>query len=382
MDKSPVSTKADSRRQALNQLAEWISNELSLFHTPRRIDVIRHGKTLGLTRKQSLSVLKTFPSITDVGRPTFPWPRKKTRNYRINYYGVLYVDLAFFNKRFSPELRSLGVISKTEENPALIAVDGATRFAMAEPLGPKGKSTQAVLKAMNVIFDRYFAQYGSFPFLVCSDREKAIMSKEMYAFLREKGAKLYAYKFSRTKALFAENLIRNLRSSMSMLRKEAAAKKRPLPKWTQMLPKLIEHYNDRPISYLGKTLSFSPRDITEKNFADYKAEIEKKFESYSLASFSIYPGLFKWKFPIGSRVRLKRRAVQVPGIGNDDAKLSAQPLLERYIFIVKRRVVHLNAKHQLIQTLILQEENTGEVTQQPEDACVLLDDQGFPVGEE
>ena len=358
------------REEALSQ---WLRDQLDLFHTPRRIDITREGQALGLSHRSIKRVLSTFPAYADVGRPVFPWPTKKHRNYRVHFFGTVFVDLAFFGKKASAELKALGAVSQTEQNPALVAIDGATHFAMAEPLGPGGKSTKAVLKAMDKIFERYKAQYNTYPYVLCSDREKAIMSTEMKRFLDEKGTRLYAYKFSRSKALFAENLIRILRASLSTLRKHRTVNGQPPVKWTRVLPSLIEDYNARPITHLGKKMSYAPIDITEKTFGAYKAEIRKKHKTYSFASFSIYPGLFKWKHPIGSRVRLKRRAVQVPGIGsNEGNKWSEQPLLEKYIFVVKRRAVHLNASNQLIKTLILQEETTGETTHQPEDACTLL----------
>lgn len=372
-----MSSKDKEEKQKMEkgeeQLMAFIASNLDAFNTPRLSDIVAEGKKWGLSAKKSKSIARIhFEAYRDVARrPSFPWPAKKHRNYLAHFYGTLYVDLAFFGKR-ATELNRLGAVSKTEMNPALVAVDGVTHYAMAEALGPGGKSTKSVVSAMSKVFEKYKEQYNTYPFVLCSDKEKAIMSKEMKSFLDSKGTKLFAYAFSRTKALFAENLIRNLRSSMAMLRKRHGEGKF---KWTIYLPKLIRAYNSRPLVHYGKKLSFSPDEITNETFDDYKNEIRKKIKIYSMASFSIYPGLFKWKHPLNSRVRLKRRAVEVPGIGS---KWSQSPLVENSTFLVKRRVVHLNAKNELIKTLILQDEENSEVTtHQPESACVLVDYANF-----
>ena len=76
-----------------------------------------------------------------------------------------------------------------------------------------------------------------------------------------------------------------------------------------------------------------------------------------------------------SLVILDSSAVVEPSRGIRVLMMGEQELtmLEKYIFVVKRRVVHLTNKNQLIKTLVLQEEITGETTQQPEEACVLLE---------
>lgn len=367
MTKSEVDKAA--REAAWEKVESWLQAELAAFHTPRLSDIVQVGLDHGLSSRQTrLRVRRDFPSYQSTGSPKYPWPAKRTRNHVLGFYGTCAIDVAFFGKS-SPELRSLGVHNR-EGSPVLVMIDVATRFAMAEPLGRAGKSAQGLLKATKALFARYRARYGTAPFVLLSDKERGVMSGVMAEYLESTGTKLFTYAFSRTKSLFAEGLIRLLRNSVSKLSKRFPEKRLS---WVDTLQSILEGYNGRKIVLHGKKMSFAPRDLTPDNFYKYEQEIQTKIPQYSLLSFSIHPSLFKWRLPIGERVRLTKRAVSVPGIGS---KWSENPL-DPVVWVVRRRVVHLNVKNQLVKTVWLEEESPPggappRHTQQPEAACVSL----------
>ena len=356
--------------QLLEKLDSWLQEQLDNFQTPRQRDIFEVGKSLGLSRRLVLKHLKRQnEAYQTTGRPQAPWPQKVHRNHLVHFYGTVSVDLAFFGKR-SQILSSLG-ISKTAMGPTFVMIDMGTHYAIVKPMGPKGKSAKNTLRVMKWAFQRYKNQFEIYPHTLCSDNEKAIVSSELRAYFESTFTKLYLYKFSRTKALFAENLIRNLRSSISILKKYHKKKKLS---WPALVERIVKGYNNRRLVLFGKKMSFTPRQITPQNFNEFKRELRNKFEGYSFSSFSIHPSLFKWKHPIGTRVFLPKRAVQVPGFSD---KLSANPLVDT-IFVIVRRVVQLNVKQQLVQTVILKEESPpiGRdpiLLQKPETICIPVD---------
>ena len=116
-------------------------------------------------------------------------------------------------------------------------------------------------------------------------------------------------------------------------------------------------------------LSYAPRDITPKTFPKYQQEIYEKIPGSGMIPFAIAPQLFRWKLPLQTRVNLIKKAISVPGIGT---KASEQPL-DDAIWIIKKRLVHVNVQQKIVKTLLLEKENDSEIkTQQPENAVVPL----------
>lgn len=357
-----MSLSKDTNKKWL-EVKTWLNDELEIFKTPRQSDVIEKGKKVGLSKAKTIKLLKQdFTSYRDVSRPNYSMPRKKYRTYVGSFFNTVSCDLAFFGY-LNPELRKLGV-SKIESNGCLIMIVVATRYMIAIPLGPLGKTAKGLKNALNKGFEIYKTRYKMYPTRCLWDQEKAVTSKLVLDFFNEKTCKLFLYKFSRTKALFAELSIRNLRQSLSLLRKHH---KKSI-KWHQILNNIVQGYNERKIVLHGKRMTFTPNDITPKNFYLYQDEINKKFKKYSLLSFSIDPSLFTFKFPVGSLVKLKNRAINVPGL---QQKLSEQPISET-IWIVKRHAVYLTSKNDILKKLFLQLQNGTSIIQLEEEACIPI----------
>ena len=354
------------KEEARSALRDWVESQLMVFSTPRHIDIQEKGSELGLTKAESIRYIKSqFPAIAETGRPKFALPRHNYRTYVKSFYHTVACDVAFFGRQ-SQALRNLQ-ISQTERNGCFVMKVLGSQFAIAEPLGPKGKSAEGLTKALRVCFERYKAQFDIYPMTLLMDDEKGMSSKQVSEFLKEKNTKLFIYKFSRKKSLMAENLIRNMRQSFATLRKKPSLNANS---WVKMLPKVVKSYNERPLIIYGKKIPMSPKEITPENWHKFQNILNKTFKFYSIVSFSLDPKLFKYKFPIGSRVYIKKRAIQLPSLGD---KWSENPLDRSRIWIVKKRAAHISKQRKVVKTVFLKSENDGAVTQQEEEALVYVD---------
>ena len=352
---------------AWKTVSSWVSSLVAKFNFPRQSDVIEFGKRYKLSaRKTKFLLTRDFKEYSTGERPTFPTPRKHSRSY-LNYnLSTVCCDLAFFGHK-SPELGKIGATPKIEQSPCLIFVVVATRWLVAIPLGHGGKSAKSLVRALQKSFDAYREQYGVYPKRLLWDDEKAMSSAIVKQFLREKNCKLFTYKFSRTKSAFAENCIRILRAQL----RKAFKASRGEGKWHQLLPDIVKGYNSRPLVMHGKKLSFAPRDISRKNFGKFLAQLEQKFQFYNFLSFTIDVSLFKdhFRYPIGSRVVLKKRAISLPGLG---AKLSETPLLDKVVWQIVGRAVYISKAGGVIPVVYLESEEVPPRVTTPEEQVDFL----------
>ena len=347
-------------------LVEWIKTSLANYETPRLSDIAEKGAELGLGKTQSKAIAKEhFPSYLTTGRPQFELPRRHYRSYVLSFFYTVACDIAFFGRR--SVLQSELGITKTEQAGCLVMHVLGTHYAIAEPLGPKGKSAAGLKKALGTCFERYKKQYDRYPRVILMDDEKAMSSIIVQAFLREHDTKLYRYKYSRNKSLLAEQLIRNIRQSLSMLRKAALKNGTAQRPWYHYLPGIIKHYNGRPIRLSGVTMPMTPNDVTPENFHELQDYINEKFPTYSLMSFSIDTKQLPYKYPVGTRVYLKKRAIKQAGIGD---KWSEAPLDTTHVWVIKKHAAHVTKQQTIILGAYLESEDGSVQTYQEEDALV------------
>ena len=139
-------------------------------------------------------------------------------------------------------------------------------------------------------------------------------------------------------------------------------------KWYNLLEKAVESYNNSPIVMYRVPMSKTPNEINHKNFAAFRLEVERKFGQYSILSLGIDPKLFKFKIPIGARVKIKRRAIQAPGIGRK-LKLSEQPLTNT-VWKVNRHAVYLTRQWMVLLMYHLSQVNDPSMKAQFEEAAL------------
>ena len=189
----------EQRRKAKILLGEWVESQLRALSTPRLGDSGDKGKELGLTKAESIRYIKMqFPAIASTGRPKFTLPRNNYRTYIKSFYHTVACDVAFFGRQ-SQLLRELN-ISQTERNGCFIMKVLGSQYAIAEPLGPKGKSADGLVRALNICFERYKLHFNIYPTTLLMDDERGMSSRKVSDFLKEKNTKLFIYKFSRKKS--------------------------------------------------------------------------------------------------------------------------------------------------------------------------------------
>jgi hypothetical protein len=293
---------------------------------------------------------------------------KKKRNHMLETYHTMSIDLGFFGTKTPKPMQAIG-LSAMDSNPCMVAVIVSTRYIYVEPI--KDKSATSLIRALTVIFDKYFEKFKMYPLLLLSDQETALMGNRVAAFLEKHNCKLQTYIKSRKKSHFAEAAIRKLKQSLSKLKKNAVRRGMPTFSWIRVIQSVVDGYNARKLILWKKKMSFSPDDISPATFPAYLRKVRRKFPAYGLLGFAIDPSVVDWNIKIGSRVQLKRRAVEVPTIGS---RLSGQSITEE-VWIVKHRAVHTNIKRDLIKTLYLASEvDSSRTISVPETACVVIDE--------
>ena len=349
--------------KAWAETRSWLQSSLDDYQTPRLSDIAAYAQPLGLSRTKVIQLVKKhFESYRDTGRPVFPLPRKRYRSYVTSFFYTVSADLAFFGKK-NTELRSLGV-SKTESNGCLILKVLGSQFVIAVPLGPKGKSADGLVTALDKAFDMYQSKYGTFPSTILMDDEPGMSSTKVLSFLNSKATKLFTYKFSKNKSLLAEQTIRNLRQSLGTLKRHHADED---VKWHRVLQKTVDYYNSRPIEIDGIRMTFAPKDINAENFHLFQDELNEKLQYYSILGLSIDTRLLKYKYPLNTRVKIKKRALSA-STGFD--KLSQNPLDQR-IWIIKRRGAHVTKNMSLVKTVFLEMEQDPKITTQQEEEALV-----------
>ena len=361
------------------RIKEWLDQNLRENKVPRQIDIVDYAKQISnskLNRAETIRWLKlNYPSYRDHNtRPNFKIPRRAQRMYMFSWYTTLAADLCFLGPR-GTLLREIGT-SKKEFEPLLVAITLATKKLFVVPMGKGGKSSKAMVKALTVLFSQFEKTFNETPKRILFDQEKAMQSASVTAFLTQNQCKVFFYKYSRSKSVFAEASIRSLRSQLAVLRARRgidASGKGPIPKglrWHDLIFDIVKGHNERPIYIYGKKMSMTPNQVNEKIFLKFRREVEEKFANFNIVSIAIDPSLFKknFKIPLGSRVKIKRRAIELPGLAQ---KFSEKPLTDS-VWIVKKRAVYLSKNWKVILVCIVEEETNKKNRIQIEEAALQV----------
>ena len=183
-------------------------------------------------------------------------------------------------------------------------------------------------------------------------------------FLSDGGIKLFTYKFSLNKSLIAEGTIRLIRESLGNLRRQHGD---AAIKWHRVLPNIIDEINSRPITIDGKRMTFAPKDITADNFHQFQNELNEKLDYYSIMGYNIDTSILKYRYPLQTRVKIKKRALIPSG---SFTKFSQAPL-DDVVWIIIRRGAHLTKRLDILKTVFIAQEMDPKVTLQIEEAALV-----------
>lgn len=324
----------------LRELSDFVSDLLGRGQVPRLQDVVDYARSEERYQKLSANAVRQMvrlhPSYADSATQQRAVKRhRKQRSVAGNSLGCLHADLGFYSVTSDYET------PKTFRSGYLVARDVLSRYVYAVPLrGSKSKEAlMAALAELLVQHDRAFGEDGHRIQTIAFDKERAMMSRAVGAFLRERGIRLHAFSFSASKAKGAENAIRQIRNTMKRLTHAVSDKR-----WWRHLRATVSALNSRPVRVNGKDLGFAPADVNSKTLPAFLAALDKHVPHFHWSQFQADPGQVQFKFNVGDVVRPKLIAVSSAAIGT---KRSETALADAK-FQVVQRFAHVSSGLDLI----------------------------------
>lgn len=314
---------------SVEKLQSWIRQELkNKSSVPRLSDMVLYAKTNikepKLTKQQITSVARLNKHYQMV----MPQQRivKRSRKYRpviTSSLGYFHGDLGFFSindKYPTPPSFRAGF---------LVLVDVLSRYVYLQVL-IKNRQADAIIKALEKIFQRHKQKHAHPIRAISFDQENSVMSKQVQAYLKKHYIQFKPFKFTSSKAKFAENMIKIVRQKMDILEKETEYRR---PWWT-MLDEIETMLNHQPIMINNQMTSFTPAQINEENVLQFLDQLQNKSPAHYFGQFNIDPGLVKFKFSIGDIVKVKTIIVSSQVLGE---KKSTHQLTKEDFVIVYRQ---------------------------------------------
>ena len=149
--------------------------------------------------------------------------------------------------------------------------------------------------------------------VLVSDRDSAVVGNAFRKRMKEKYGIDWCFLKSRSKAFLAETYIGHVKTALSV----AMAANPKEKDWSKFLPAVVERFNDK----LSPGTRMKRKSINKGNYLEalaqrYKVgDPEASFHGTHVSGESISPKRAKllWKYAVGTRVRLSRRASHVKG---------------------------------------------------------------------
>jgi hypothetical protein len=147
------------------------------------------------------------------------------------------------------------------------------------------------------------------------------MSNEVQAYFKAKNIKFVAFKFSSSKAKFAESAVRLVKEDVGVLERvlQQDAKKRGLKsghrRWWNLMMEVAEDLNNKEILIDGKRTGFTPKDVSEERLHEFLSSLYKSAPAYFVGQFDIDPRNVQFKYAVGIDVRPKLIATSSAVIG-------------------------------------------------------------------
>lgn len=329
---------ASANKEAVEQLKHWLRQQLQEKSVPRLADVWQYAQNNvrpKLTKKQVSTLLRLHKDYLQVMHQQRAVSRsRKYRPIITNALGYMHGDIGFFsvNDRYpTPPTFRAGY---------LVLVDILSRRVYLEVL-KKRRNADAVIKALEKILDRV----KDYPIKGISfDLEPSIISKKVQSFLAKNHIKFTPFKFSNTKAKFAENAINRVRKRIEVLEKHAL-EKTPKEKqtWWKLLRDVEKMLNNKPIMIENALLPFTPAGINPSNVENFIASVQLRSPAQYFGQFNIDPRLVQFKFKIGDYVKAKTIVTSASVLG--DKRSTHQLTKETFI------IVHIKPYYTKNQTL-------------------------------
>ena len=343
----------------LDHLMDWVTERLRMKDVPRLQDVYEHSqrRNYGLSRKSIAKALRMHEAYM----MNMPQQRMRSRSqqYRpilTNFLGQLHADLGYFS------------VTRDYETPIsfrhcyLVARDILSRFTYVIILR-HGKSADAMVRAFAELLRQHASVHPDYPISSISfDRETSVLSHKVQSFLKENNVSFHAFQMSASKAKAAESAIKQIRSIMTRLLRDTY----PHGRWWQLMPYVVNILNARPVVIDGKNTGFSPQDINTENVQQFIRKIVKAAPAYYFAQFDIAPSLAKFKFELGTRVRVKSIVISSEVLGTK----RSQRNVSNEVYVIEKRRASVTRKLTLEKRYKCKEVDTGQIEYFDEDDLV------------
>jgi hypothetical protein len=194
------------------------------------------------------------------------------------------------------------------------------------------------------------------------DRETSVLSHKVQSFFKENNIAFHAFQMSSSKAKAAESAIKQIRTVMTRLLRDMY----PHGRWWQLLPHVVNILNARPIMIDGKNTGFLPRDINTENVQQFIRKLVKAAPAYYFAQFDIAPSLAKFKFELGTRVRVKLIITSSDVLGTKRSERN----VSKEVYVIEKRTASVTRKLTLEKRYKCREVDTGQIEHFDEDDLV------------
>ena len=324
-------------------LSVWLDERLRVGSVPRLSDLYSMSQREGLklTRKDIRKQLELNPVYTfNLHQQKKPRGSRKYRPVITSSLGYIHADIGFFEK------------SRHYETPVtfragfLCAKDILSRYTYLVLLRKNRKKTEMVaafetLQALHKAAGHTHSIRG-----ISFDRETSVMSKEVQAYFKANSIKFHPFKYSRSKAKFAESGIRIVKDEVAKLERfhQQEAKRRGQKstkrRWWNLLGEVAEDLNNREIIVEGKRTGFTPKEVTEERLPKFLSALYKSAPAYFVGQFDIDPRNVKFKYVVGTDVRPKLIATSSAVLGTKHSMTNLEDevfrIVERIPYVTKR----------------------------------------------
>jgi len=343
----------------------WIEEELSRSAVPTMHAIVKRGKALGLTPRETRTLVTgNIDAYKQTASLAFP-SSTPFRAYVEKQLGILAGDIAFLGQRGSHELGRIGV---SPRNAALVLRDITSKYSYVTHLNSRNQ--RDVLSGFQRVLKQHDAVFGASHRIqrVIFDAESSVGSKLLREFFKENQIRLHIVRYSKVGSAHSESLIRQLRSKLKRLKVNEATSQR---KWRSLVQEVIDDMNNSKLVVGGKTMHFSPAEVTADTLPQFLSELEARDPASYFRFFSIDTGNLDFRFPVGSTVQLKRKFIG----GNNPLEKRSEVAVDPQRFVVVDHVAYWSSRMKIVPCLSLRKASDDDprIYVVPQEAAVAVD---------
>lgn len=330
------------KEKQLHTLLEWVKKQDEVLKFSQIYDyAYRVLKYNNLKQSEISKVIRLLPQYAMNSLQQRKKLRgKKYRPMIVNSLGNLHADIGFFAKTREYEM------PPSFQNGFLVCKDTLSRFSYIHIL-TRGRKAPEMEKAFNDIFTQFRKQNdGARVQSVSFDMERSIMGLKMQNYFSRKKVAFHAFQNTSSKSKMAENAIRQIRRTISIIKSMPNAKE---IRWWHIIKHAVDTLNNQPIEINKKLLKYpnplvseyyTPSLVNASNVDDFIDKLHKAAPAHFFTQFDIFPRWEKFRFKVGDFVRAKLIITSSEVIGTKRSEIT----LNKEIFVVQRLLPYVSAQ--------------------------------------